>query len=596
MRTSVTKPATPLRLGPALSLPLDAVTETFWWSGIRGSGKSHDCSVFVEELLTHGAQVVVIDPMRAWWGLRSSSDGMGPGLPIPLFGGPRGDVPLETTAGSYMADLAVGERVSMVLDVKEWSKEDRRRFVTAFLKRLLQRNSEPIHLVVEETPLFAPQKPQRGDEIMLGVVEEVVRLGRGSGIGFSAISQRSAHLNAEIRGQIEVVVAHRTAAPLDRMAVKAWFDVHDPDRVGEAMARLPFLPTGTAIVSSTDFLSFFGEVAFRKRATFDSSATPKVGQSRREARTLADVDMGVIKDAMAETIERAKADDPKELRRRIAALERQVAHPAKPVVERVEVPVEVEVPMLDHGIVENIEEDIRNAAAALASIGQQMEQLKATVEHRLAGLKGQPWTTAAAAAGATSPARGGRTTTGAGAAAPTSGRRAGRPENELSSPGSGGTVPTSGDRLDRAQRAILTVLAQHGPRTHGQVALQTGYSAKASTIGVAVSKLRRLGYMEPGQPLRITQAGVEALGEVEPLPAGDDLLNYWRQYMGGGAERKVLDVLVERYPDEVRQEELAELAGYSPTASTIGVAMSKLRKLGLAYGWAASEDFMAAIA
>lgn len=49
------------------------------------------------------------------------------------------------------------------------------------------------------------------------------------------------------------------------------------------------------------------------------------------------------------------------------------------------------------------------------------------------------------------------------------------------------------------------------------------------------------------------------------------------------------------YPQEVNQGLLADETGYSATASTIGVGLSKLRKLEIVDGWKVSDDFMEAI-
>jgi len=43
----------------------------------------------------------------------------------------------------------------------------------------------------------------------------------------------------------------------------------------------------------------------------------------------------------------------------------------------------------------------------------------------------------------------------------------------------------------------------------------------------------------------------------------------------GEGERRVLDVLIEHYPDALSNQDLCEYAGYSPTASTVGVTLSK---------------------
>lgn len=83
----------------------------------------------------------------------------------------------------------------------------------------------------------------------------------------------------------------------------------------------------------------------RRRETFDSSATPTSGRRRVEPRALAAVDLEALEERMAATIERAAAEDPKALRRRIIELERQLREAEErrpePIVERVEVPVPV---------------------------------------------------------------------------------------------------------------------------------------------------------------------------------------------------------------------------------------------------------------
>ncbi len=109
-----------------------------------------------------------------------------------------------------------------------------------------------------------------------------------------------------------------------------------------------------------------------------------------------------------------------------------------------------------------------------------------------------------------------------------------------------------------------------------------GYSAKASTLGVILSNLRRAGLVEPGQPIRTTADGLAAAGGAQELPSGEELLNHWLRHprMGEG-ERKVLRCLIDNYPAILTNDDLCAQTGYSPTASTMGVILSKLRKLGL---------------
>lgn len=143
----------PVQLGPGLGLPLEAVTETFAILAKRGAGKTSTAVVLTEELIGAGQQVVVIDPVGVWFGLRSNADGTGPGLPVVIVGGDHADLPLEETAGRALARLLVSQRASAVLDLSHLSKSAARRLVADFLEELYRVNRDPMHLVVDEADL-----------------------------------------------------------------------------------------------------------------------------------------------------------------------------------------------------------------------------------------------------------------------------------------------------------------------------------------------------------------------------------------------------------------------------------------------------------
>jgi hypothetical protein len=113
-----------LRLAPNLTLPVDAVTQTVAILAKRRAGKSYTARRFAEQLYKAGQQIVIVDPKGDWWGIRSSADGKGPGLPVVILGGERGDVPLEVGSGEVVAKLAAEERVSMLLDLSLFRKRE----------------------------------------------------------------------------------------------------------------------------------------------------------------------------------------------------------------------------------------------------------------------------------------------------------------------------------------------------------------------------------------------------------------------------------------------------------------------------------------
>lgn len=312
-----------LKIAEGLSLPIEAVTQTLLVVGKRNSGKSNTAVRFAEQLYHAGVPFVAIDPVDNWYGLKSSRDGKGPGLSVYVFGGPHGDLPLESAAGGLIADVIVDHRISAILSVKHFSVRERGRFVGDFAQRLFQRNKEPLHVFLEEAHEVAPQNPYKGEEEMLGHVARIWKLGRSSGLGGSAITQRPASLSKNITTQAEILIVHRTLGPQDVAAIREWIKYHGERE--EILGQLSTLKTGEAFVWAPDFPegSPIGlkRVTFYQRETFDSAATPKAGETRVEPKALATVDLNKLSLAMTATIEKARADDPARLRARIRDLE-----------------------------------------------------------------------------------------------------------------------------------------------------------------------------------------------------------------------------------------------------------------------------------
>jgi DNA helicase HerA-like ATPase len=133
---------TGLALAPGLELPLDIVTDTIGVLAMKGSGKTYTALVLLEQMVGASLPVVALDPVGVFWGLRSSADGRGPGLPVILLGGRHADAPLEPGAGRAVADFIIAERQPTVLDLSEFrSKAEQQRFTREFLERLTMRTA-----------------------------------------------------------------------------------------------------------------------------------------------------------------------------------------------------------------------------------------------------------------------------------------------------------------------------------------------------------------------------------------------------------------------------------------------------------------------
>ena len=376
-----------LRISEDLFLPLETVTQAIGILAKRRAGKSYAARRLAEQLFRVGQQIVIVDPKGDWWGIRSSADGKGPGLPIVILGGEHGDIPLEVNAGEVVAKLVVEERVSVLLDLSSFRKGDvalfmggpspPRRGEEGFLEVLYRLKAReqyraPLMLIIDEADAIAPQKPFKGEERMLGAAEDIVRRGGQRGVGCTLITQRSAVLNKNVLTQIQMLAVLRTISPQDLAAIDAWIDVHGTEEERKILkSSLPSLPTGDAWFWSPGWPTvngIFERVHILPIETFDSGATPKPGEKRIEPKNLADVDLEALSRQMAATIEKAKAEDPKELRKQIADLKKELASKSPVQVKPVETIKEVEKPVLKDAQIKRLE----SVGEKLSTVGTQL--------------------------------------------------------------------------------------------------------------------------------------------------------------------------------------------------------------------------------
>jgi hypothetical protein len=118
-----------------------------------------------------------------------------------------------------------------------------------------------------------------------------------------------------------------------------------------------------------------------------------------------------------------------------------------------------------------------------------------------------------------------------------------------------------GATLPVGEAATLRALIQYpdGLRRE-QLTVLTGY--KRSTRDAYIQRLREKGFCDTnGERVIVTQAGVDAMPDAEPLPTGEALQQWWlpRLPMGEGV---VLEELIKRYPDVMQRDEITDKTGY----------------------------------
>lgn len=279
-----------------------AATEVLFFGGRRGSGKTYACGKMVEGLLEHDIQVIVIDVVGTWWGLRCGADGdPAGGFDIPVIGGDHGDIDIVAEGGIAVAHMLADTRSSAVLDLSNLRKGARQRFLTDWAEEffhLKKSDRSPVHIVFEESHTIVPQRINKGQERMFGAMEDLVRLGRNYGIGVSMLDQRPQSVNKEVLNQAEVICAFQLTGAQERDAIRRWAEAKELPGVKAALSELASLPRGRCILWSPEWLKFCGKVDVAPKKTFDASATPNAQDRAAPSRTMREIDLHALQLAM----------------------------------------------------------------------------------------------------------------------------------------------------------------------------------------------------------------------------------------------------------------------------------------------------------
>lgn len=530
------------------TIPEAALTQHIAILGKTGSGKTYAAKGVVESLLDDETRVCIIDPTGAWHGLRSSATGKSAGYPVVIFGGSHADLPLGAAHGEALAEIIGTSSTPAIIDTSQMKVGERTRFFADFADALIRKNRGPLHLVVDEAHLFAPQgkvnDPQSG--AMLHAANNLVSLGRSRGLRITLITQRPAKLHKDSLTQVETLVALRLIAPQDRKAVEEWIkDNADQDKGREIISSLATLKTGQAWVWAPE-IGVLERVSFPKIRTFDSSRAPD-DEGGAAGHVLAPIDREAIASRLQAVAADALASDPTRLKARIRELETAAK----------------KIGAIDPAALNAAEE--RGYQRGLCAGRSEIEQLRramkssvlAAVESAFKQEPASQW-----------------------AAPPPPVKVAPRPQR---TPVATAQQAASGE-LGRCETKILTVLSQHYDGCEiGKLTLLTGYRKSGGFLN-SLSALRTGGLIEGANTgvMRITEAGL-ARGPFPELPQGDALLSYWLNHSSfGQCERKILAALADE-PNGMDVETLCSATGYAKSGGFLN-ALSALRTAGVLVG------------
>ena len=558
-----------------MKIPAAAIAQHIAVLGKTGSGKTYAAKGIVEGLLESRRQVCIIDPTGAWWGLRSSADGKAAGYPVLVLGGDHGDLPLPALGGEAVARLIVEQGASLIADTSHMGVGERSRWFTGFATAIYRTIKSPLHLVLDEAHVFAPQgkvpDPETGK--MLHAANALASGGRSRGIRLMMITQRPAKLHKDSLTCADTLIAMRMIAPQDREAVEAWIlGCGDKAKGREVLDSLANLTKGEGWAWFPEG-GFLQRGTFPRITTFDSSATPEDGQAVKAPKHAAEIDLASIREALAEAVKEAEANDPKLLKAELARLRAELAKAGKAAPATI-----------DPGERERIESQARGRAlSAFVPVHKQMLLSVQDIESQVGTLRAMHsslGTLIESAAAKQSPARPVPSLNGH---APRNGVK----EHPRIIPKSIPREPSEG--ISRPQQKLLDALAWFecaglNAPSRTNVAAWANVSPRSSGFEKNVSTLRTAGLISyPGEGLlALTEEGRASAdsGSIPPTLAA--LHAAWLQSPAlSGPQRKLLGILIDAYPGGLDRESLAKSADVSALSSGFEKNVSTLSGLDL---------------
>lgn len=597
-----------ISLGRGLSLSAHAfATNVVAALGMRGSGKSNSMTVAVEGLLEADVQVVVLDYVGIWFGLRLLPNGKPSKFEVPVLGGRHGDIPLVAQAGRQVAEALASSRSSAVLDISGFSKADRIRFAADFGEAFFEAkksHSSPVFVVLEEAQRFVPQVMRYSDPGLsrcLGAFEEIAEVGRNYGIGLGLISQRPQKINKDVLNLAELVFAFQTNGVLERKAIAEWVQEKGAEGRSQVTGELPSLPRGSALVWSPSTFKLYGKFSFHKKSTYDAGATPEHVRADVKVKAL---DLKSLEGAMAAVVREAKESDPRALRAEIqrlkasgstAALEREVG--------QLRVALEKEKTKNEGGSLLRPVDVARleKIAARVEKMESARSDRQSILMDKVVSLKPSSLERdrlVEALAGLTKMIHLVRSPE----PKPDVSLRRRRPLEAkpphqrdtsvdlLEERSAGRVTPYSDgkqDKLGKCPLALLRVIVQLDGASDRQIAGLSGYRKATSTFENGLTALRKRGFIE-GAPNRRTptSAGRQAAGAVESPPTGPELLDYWLKRLNK-CQASMLEVIYKA--GTIDRASLSEKTRYRVTTSTFENGLTGLRKFNLVSGPAGGD-------
>lgn len=580
--------------GKDVVLDLDyAIEERMEILGGSGSGKSHLVRCICEQ--TNGrVQQIIISPKKEFVTLREKFDYVHIGT---ASGNSKPEIELNARYAGQLALKILETGMDAIIEFSENSKE-RVKYVKNFIEGLLDAPEHlwhPVMIVIDEIDIWAPEKGH-GEAESLGTIADLASRGRDKGFFLVAATQRISKFNKDVAAELGIKFIGK--ATLDNDQTRAAMELGIPTKektklrdlgrpnfhfyafgpgLSDDVIKMKSLPVQTTHVSGykrnksqkpiptpakiKSIISQFSDLPqeAEKEIKTKEEFQKKIHELETEKKKL--VSEHKIQISHLEKIK--SKSDPDELQNQYAKGYRDGSMKVRAVYEKFQIDTERTIKQMQqkYDSLVSIIDTLHQKSHTLDRIGiPVMPDIPIPVKLELPKEVKLPIRTDNIPAG------------------PVVTSNVPPVITKSASASTENTEP-----LGECPRKILAALAQSGgSASRKKIAALSGYSVRKSTLRNGISALSRLGYVEKsGEGEKITDAGLAALGDYEPLPTDhESLLNHWMSEAGqcGG---ELLRELCNNYPNFISREYLGERTGYDNTKSTLRNGISKLNSLGL---------------
>ena len=429
----------------------------------------------------------------------------------------------DSRSAGLLARRLIEYKVSAVVDLFDLKLSERRRFVRLFLESLLHLSRElwhPALVILDEAHLYCPER-SAGEAESTEAVIALMSQGRKRGLCGIIATQRLSKLHKDAAAETNNVIIGRT-----------WLD-GDQQRAGDLLGmgkaerlKLRDLDQGE-FYAFGPALNFPGVVHFRSAQV--STTHPKPGARHLLSAPAPSKAIRTVLAKMADLPKQAEeeARDVSEARRQIAELKRELAEARKgraPVVDQDAIDRAVRAALVEERQRFNafrteadkrfrwIPGNVARLERVFASAGEIVKAMRSDEDWDKKFSSGVPHQVPVV----TIPP-------------PASPKLVKLTANTTHVWSNGAGDPSAGndsEKLASGERKILTALAQYPEgRSKVQVAVLTGYAVSGGGFNNYLGGLRSRAFIAGGgEQLRITEAGLVALGSWDPLPVGPALI------------------------------------------------------------------------